>query len=135
MKFEVLEHTGDVGLKFYGNSFEELISAAVEGTAHIMGTQPGRKNTVVTSFTLSFVRIYSLLVYNLSRMLFSFEVFSILYNKVNSLDITGDGNAVVSIEGYRVSSKFRYHYVIKAPTFHRLQLLPEKGFGTVVFDI
>jgi len=135
LQYEIFDHTGDVGLRFYGSTFEELFSSAVAGMARLMGRQPGRHSHVSRN-EIIVEKGNELILYTiLSRVLYYFEAQSEIYNSTSFPEGIVPGRTVVTLTGYRINQRFRYDYVIKAPTFHRLVLKPSEGYGTIVFDI
>ncbi|MEM0157288.1 MAG: archease [Thermoplasmataceae archaeon] len=135
MQYEIFDHTGDVGLKFFGHSYEELFSSAVAGMAGIMGHQSGRHHLISRKEIISDGG-YELILYSiLSRVLYYFEAHSELYSSADFPEGIMPGRTPVLLRGYRINSRFVYDYVIKAPTFHELVLRPSEGYGTIVFDI
>ena len=135
MQYEIFDHTGDVGLRFYGSTFEELFSSAVAGMAKLMGHQPGRHSHVSRKEIIAEKGNELILYTILSRVLYYFEAQSELYGNASFPEGIKPGETAVLLTGYRINSRFRYDYVIKAPTFHRLVLRPAEGYGTIVFDI
>ena len=135
MQYEIFDHTGDVGLRFYGSTLEGLFSSAVAGMAGLMGRQPGRHSHVSRKEILAEKEDELVLYTLLSRVLYYFEAQSELYGDASFPEGVVPGRTVVLLTGYRINSRFRYDYVIKAPTFHRLVLRPSEGYGTIVFDI
>ena len=135
MQYEIFDHTGDVGLRFYGSTLEELFSSAVAGMTSLMGRQPGRHSHVSRKEIIAEKGDELILYTILSRVLYYFEAQSELYGNASFPEGVVPGRTVVLLAGYRINSRFRYDYVIKAPTFHRLVLRPSEGYGTIVFDI
>ncbi len=135
MQYEIFDHTGDVGLRFFGHSYEELFSSAVAGMAGIMGHQPGRHHAVSCKEIISDGSYEYILFSILSRVLYHFEAQSVLYPHADFPEGVRPGGTVVLLKGYRINSRFTYGYVIKAPTFYELSLHPSEGYGTIVFDI
>lgn len=135
MQYEIFDHTGDVGLRFYGSTIEELFSSAVAGMAGLMGRQPGRHSHVSRKELITGKGNELILYTILSRVLYYFEAQSELYSNASFPEGIVPDRTVVLLTGYRTNYRFRYDYVIKAPTFHRLVLLPSEGYGTIVFDI
>lgn len=135
MKFEVFDHTGDLGIRFFGRSYEELISSASWAMAYLMGRQQGRRRLESKQISVHHDSHMVLLYEILSKILYEFEVNMILYSKISFPNGIGEGESLVQMEGFHMNGRFRYNYVIKSPTFHMLELNPSEGYGTVVLDI
>ena len=135
MKFEVLEHTGDVGLKFYGETYRELLGNAVSGTAGLIGKPIGKCRRVRKTVSLGSTNFEDLLLQVLSKVVFSFEVDEILIDSVETFEFRKNGVSDLVLSGCRTGKNFQYHYVLKAPTYYRLEINLEQGYGIVIFDI
>ena len=135
MKFEILEHTGDVGLRFYGRTYYDLLDSALSGTAELIGKPAGKCRKTQKRFHLDSTSFDDLLFQVLSEVVFSFEVDEILFDSVKTLEFVENGVSDVVLSGCRTGRRFHYHYILKAPTYHELEINLDQGYGTVIFDI
>lgn len=135
MKYEIIEHTGDVGIIVHGSTYEELFSNAVWATADII-IDIGKLGSLHTrEINLSSESINSLLVDLLSQIILFLEVEGVLYF---GAEISIDRNSPSlkgTLTGGEVIDESDYKYVIKAPTYHMIEVNPEKNFAQVIFDV
>ncbi len=134
MTFELIEHTGDVGIRYFGSTIEELFSSAITGTAYVIG-DPGKNcNRTSTKIKITFSDYQDLMMQLIDRIIFFFEVDEILYGTLAGFSLNGN-EASIGLEGCRINGDFQYRYILKAPTYHKMEINPEKGYGVQIFDI
>ena len=134
MTFELIEHTGDVGIRYFGSTLKELFSSAISGTAFVIG-DPGKNcQRISTEITFTFSDYQDLLMQIIDRMIYFFEVEEILYDSLTEFSLHGTG-ARIGLEGCRIGADFQYRYILKAPTYHKMEINPEKGYGVQIYDI
>ncbi len=136
-KYEIFEHTADVGIIVHGDTLEEMFEKAAYGMfdiiVHADRIEPVRKVKVsISSPTLEDLLVdwLSELLYVFSTELFVMNKFDVRIRKDNSYSL----NAVCWGENF----KRRKHGIkteIKAVTYHELEINVEKGYLKVLFDI
>lgn len=134
MTFEIFDHTGDVGIRYFGATIEELFSSAVEGTAALIGDPEENCTREKTHLEIQFTDTTDLMYQLLDRIINFFEVDEILLDSILRMSIHGD-KAEMDLEGCKITEKFQYKYIMKAPTYHKMEISPEKGYGVQIFDI
>ncbi len=131
--FIELDHTADVALRAYGRDLAELLANAAAGMITLAGIEAEPGPGVSVDIHLSATDAESLLVTWLEEILSQAEVEHTLlkHYSLRVIDSTRlEGNA-------RAMPIRSVTKVIKAVTFHRLEILPT-GTGlevTVVFDV
>ncbi|MFC1513733.1 archease [candidate division KSB1 bacterium] len=139
-KFEVLDHTADIGLEFSAGTIEELFEIAAIGMFSII-TDPGSTSTTEKiRIELSSSAHDLLLVEWLNELLYISETKKLFFSKFNiECKSSTDGVNIVSIcEGEKISTiKHRFLTEIKTATYHQLFIKQsESGWkGRVIFDI
>lgn len=135
MKYEIIEHTGDVGIIVHGSTYEELFSSAVWATADIIVDikKLGKRHT--KEVQISSANFESLLVDLLSEIILSLEVEGTLYYDAKVSIDRKSKSLKGTLKGGEVTDDADYRYVIKAPTYHMIEVSPEKGFARVIFDV
>jgi SHS2 domain-containing protein len=131
-RFEILEHTADVGLRLAGGSPEEVLEAAAEGLATLQGAWfPGEGEEEPVEVTAS--DLAGLLVAWLDEVLYLLE----------SRDAVLGGARVEAPEGGRVTGALRLgarghrdleSVGVKAATLHRVRFEREPN-GTWAADV
>lgn len=134
MNFEILEHTGDVGIRYFGTNIEELFKSAVEGTAALIGDPEIDCIKETTDIQIEFSDNIDLMYQLLDKLIYFFEVDEVLYGEIIRFTIDGK-RADIRLGGCKVTEKFQYKYIMKAPTYHKMEINPEKGYGVQIFDI
>lgn len=123
-----------MGIRYFGTTIEELFNSAVEGTAALMGEPEENCTRANAHLEIQFTDTTDLMYQLLDRIINYFEVEEILLDRLLTLAIHED-RAELDIEGCRITDKFQYKYIMKAPTYHKMEISPGKGYGVQIFDI
>ncbi len=134
MDFEIIEHTGDVGIRYFGSTVTELFSSALKGTAYVIGDPAPGCSRSGTQLELQFTDYPDLMMQLIDRVIYFFEIEEILYDSITQFTIE-DNNAKIGLEGCSIDANFQYRYILKAPTYHKMEINLEKGYGIQIFDI
>ncbi len=135
MKYEIFEHTADIGIKVFGTTYEEIFNNSVESFADIMVDTSQLVLNKTRKITMSSKSPDLLLVDLLSLILYDFEAENILYFKSDIKYSNSEVRISGTLNGGTVPEDVDYRNVIKAVTYHGLELYPEKGYAKIVFDI
>ncbi len=134
MRFEELDHTADVGIRAYGATVEELFESAAAGMFSLIVDLDVVKPKGEVEVRVTGEDPESLMVNWLQELLFLHETQHLLFCEfgvaINGLDLTGRARGE-AIDKRRHDLKL----VVKAVTYHRLKVDPEKGVAEVIFDI
>ncbi len=133
-KFELLDHTADIGIKAYGNTIEECFENAAYGMFHILFGDSTIKEIGEYEVDLEADDIEQLLVDWLSEILYLHEAEELAFA---SCSVKLEGNkleARIRGEGFD-PERHRVDTQIKAVTYHILEVDEEEGFVKVLFDI
>lgn len=138
-KYEVFEHTADVGIKACGADLGEVFGNAALGMFDIISDVDKIETTGEYDITLSSPDIEQLLVDWLSELLFIHSVKQVLFAKfevkMNKTDGQWRLEAKALGENYD-PKKHPYDTEIKAVTHHMLEIKEDNGFEIkVLFDI
>jgi len=134
-KFDLIEHTADIGLTAYGQNLPEAYSNAAYGMFSII-TDP-RKIKKIESRVISLQEknredlLYSWLNY----LIYLFDTEQILFKKCEIQEFD-DLKMKAVCYGERVDpSRHEMKLGVKAATYHMLRVDPEKNQVQVIFDI
>lgn len=133
VRFEEIEHTADVGIRAYGKSASALFENAAAGMFSLIADTERIQPVGEVEIRLAADDLPGLLVAWLSELLFLHETQHLLFSKFEvrvagtQLDARVWGEA---IDKKRHGLKL----AIKAVTYHRLSVDPEKGVAEVIFD-
>ncbi len=134
VKYEVLEHTADVGLRVYGTTLEQLFEHAALGMFDLMTDVDVVKARGEVEIRVEAPDIESLLVDWLTELLYIHEVENVFLSRFEvsiedlSLKATARGESVDP-------SRHPLELLIKAVTFHMIEVNAKEGYAVVIFDV
>lgn len=137
MKYEQFEHTGDIGIKIYGDSLEMLFVNAGFAFFDLITDYDKIVTNIYREVEISAGDQEELLVNWLSELNFLFQTEYLLVNQFDIQQLT-DKTLKARIGGQiRDPAQHPVHLEIKAVTFHYLMVKQEAGhwIGRVIFDI
>ncbi|MEM0139222.1 MAG: archease [Ferroplasma sp.] len=134
MKFEVLDHTADLRLKIYGNSYKSIFENAITAVASmIIGDTSNIVPETTIKISIESNNYNNLLIKLINDFLFYFETDNIIYYMaqldVKKTQLSG------TLSGIKVDKSREYEYVIKAATYYGMVVSPEKGYAIIVLDV
>jgi SHS2 domain-containing protein len=136
-RFEVIEHTADVGIAAYGADLREAFANAARGLFSLMTDIDSVKDDIRYDVEASADNREELLVAWLNELIYLFEVNDVLFNR---FDIAELGEAKLKAACYGENIDAQRHKMklgVKAATYHMMQV--EEGDNgcrvQVLFDI
>lgn len=136
-KYELIDHTADVGIKAYGENISEAFENAAKGMFDIITDNSTIESKGEYKISLESDDLEQLLVDWLSELLFIFETEQMVMGEVN-VDLDIDNNSLkAEVFGEEFdTSKHKIGAEIKAVTYHMLEVKTEKPYHVqVLFDI
>ena len=134
-RFQLIEHTADVGLVAYGETLAKAFANAAYGLFSIIAELKTVKETETRQLELSEEDPEALLFEWLNSLVYLFDVEMILFKRFEITDFDGCRlRAVCYGEKYDPS----HHHLktgVKAATYHMLKVDGEKNQVQVIFDI
>ena len=138
--YEYLDHTGDVGIRAYGQTLEELFTNAAQGLFETTADVATIDEVTQIKIEVSADSLADVMVAWLDELNFRHEVEEIFFRRVEVQRISEKPWAVYAV-AYGEPVDFAKHAVyteIKSITYH--QLLVEQGtdgvwVGQVIFDL
>jgi SHS2 domain-containing protein/predicted heme/steroid binding protein len=136
LEYEEIEHTADAGIRAYGETIEELFENCAYGMYSIMVEKYDVLREGERSFALESISLEGLLVKWLSELLFYFETESLIFSDFN-LKVSGKKLSAKASFCHYDEGTHGYATLIKAVTYHMLEIRKEKGFYAVeiIFDV
>jgi SHS2 domain-containing protein len=135
-KFEIIDHTADIGLIIYGDTIEQVFTNAAEGMFSLI-TDTSKINPLIKQeIELSADGIESLLVDWLNELLYFLDVNHVVFGSFEILEL--DNNTIKAVcYGEKINGKHEIKREVKAATYHMLNLSKdENGYkAQVIFDI
>ncbi len=133
MIYDVLDHTADLKVRIYGNSYTSIFQNSVITISDLIMDRnllkPGFNKTIEIEKNTP----DNILVNLLNDILFYMEYENVIYFS-SKLDFT-ENRLHGRIFGSSIPDNVEYRNVIKAATYYDLKVDPEHGFAMVVFDI
>ena len=135
--FQVLDISGDVGLKAFGKSKEEAFLNAAYGMYSLI-TEPAKireKKTVL--ITIEKDSLDGLLVAWLNELIFHFDTYGFIGKKI-TMELFSDGKISARIAGEEFDpGRHAGKLLIKAASYHKLSIREMNGSWEidVIFDI
>lgn len=136
-KYEIIEHTADVGLRFFGKTLDSLFVNAACGLFDLIAELEKVEEKESVDFTIEAEGKEELLVRWLSELHFRFEVDRQLFKR---FQISKIDEKFLSAKAYGEKYDSERHELkteIKAVTYHQLKVeLSRKGWlAEVIFDV
>lgn len=135
-RFQLIDHTADVGIAAFGESVAEAFAATAAGMFSIITDLDSIEEVLSQSISVEADDIEELLVSWLNELLFLFEVEGLLFRRFE-VEIE-DGRLRAVAFGQEIDpARHNIHTAIKAVTYHLLEVaLEDGGWRTrVIFDI
>ena len=136
-KYELIDHTADIGLKVYGKDIKEIFENAARGMFEIIADLENVKPREKRTIELKGSATDELLIFWLSELLFQYEVYQILFTDF-VVDKISQFSIIANAYGQRFDKNL--HEIkteIKAVTYHDLKI-EKVNFGwqaQVIFDV
>ena len=136
-KFEVIEHTADVGIAAYGADLKEAFANAAYALFSLMTDIESVGDSVRHDVEVTADNRQELLVAWLNELIYLFEVNDVLFSR---FDITGLGEKKLKAACYGENIDPRRHRIkvgVKAATYHNLSVIegPSGWEATVILDV
>ncbi|MFN3396250.1 MAG: archease [Thermodesulfovibrionales bacterium] len=137
MRFEVLDISGDVGIRAFGRSLEELFINAASGMYNLItdtGAVEGRKSIDVEVQSHS---LEGLLVSWLNELIFQFDTYGFIGKEIEIKEFSERG-LKASLTGEEFDeTRHEKRLLVKAATYHQLRIerKGENWKAEIIFDI
>jgi SHS2 domain-containing protein len=135
-KFELIEHTADVGLKIYGKDLRELFINAALGLFSFITDLTKVDSDIEIKVDLKEENREELLVRWLNELIFQFSVRNFI-PKEFKIDKITDNNISAGVFGEKLNlSRHKILTEIKAATYHELEIKKTRNGleAKVIFD-
>lgn len=135
-RFEIIDHTADVGLAAYGATCEELFANAALGMFSVIGDAARVRPAETRRVHVRADGLESLLAVFLSELLYQLEVDRFVPHDVEVESIS-DAEVRAVVHGEPLAPRHELHTEIKAVTHHGLTVeKTDEGWrATVLFDV
>jgi SHS2 domain-containing protein len=134
-RFELIEHTADLGLKAYGKNLSEAFANAAYGMFSIIAELDKVKEVESRRIEIKEDDAESLLFEWLNSLLYYFDVETLIFKRFDILEF-GEGNLKADCYGEKYDSKrHRLKIGVKSATYHMLEVDRKNNRVQVIFDV
>lgn len=139
-RYEYLEHTGDIGIRAYGSTLEELFINAAQGLFEAIADLSTVDTITQTEIEVSAESLEELMVAWLDELNFRHEVEEIFFREVEIREISTAPYRLTAV-AYGEPVDFTKHVVyteVKSITYHQLiveQTPDDRWMAQVIFDL
>ncbi len=134
-RFELIEHTADIGLKAYGQNLAEAFSNAAYGLFSIMTDIRKVRKVESRLVELQESSPESLFFEWLNYLIYLLDTEQILFKQCDIQEFDGHKIKAVCYGEQFDPSRHQIKIGVKAATYHMLKVDPEKNQAQVIFDI
>jgi len=134
-KYELIEHTSDIGLLAYGKTLAEAFANAAGGMFSIIAELDNVKEAESRRVEISADDVEGLLFEWLNSLLYYFDVETLLFSGFEIMEF-GDNRMVAECRGEKYDpSRHRLKTGVKSATYHMLEVDRQQNRVRVIFDI
>jgi len=136
-KYEIIEHTADIGIKVYGKDIKEIFENSARGMFEIIANLKNVKPEEKIAIELKGSTTEELLISWLSELLSQYDAYQILFSNF-SVDKLSQYSISATAHGQRLDKNL--HEIkteIKAVTYHELKIeqLKSGWQARIIFDV
>jgi len=126
-RFEVIDHTADVGIIAYGSDLKEAFANSAYGMFSLIADLEGVKEKVSRKVNLQSTDREALLVDWLNELLYLFDVEHIIFKRFE-ITALSQKRLQAKVYGEKIDTS-RHHLktAVKAATYHMLKIEENKG--------
>jgi SHS2 domain-containing protein len=134
-RFELVEHTADMGLKAYGRTLAEAFANAAYGMFSVIADLERVRETESRRVEVSEDDAESLLFEWLNSLLYYFDVEGLIFKRFDMVEF-GEKHLAADCRGEKYdASRHRLKLGVKSATYHMLEVNSEKNQVQVIFDV
>ena len=134
-RFELIEHTADIGVRAYGKTLPEAFANAAYGMFSIMADLEEVREIDSRRVEVNADDIEGLLFEWLNSLLYYFDVEGLLFKRFDITEL-GDKRLVADCSGEKYDpSRHHIKLGVKSATYHMLSVDRAKNEVQVIFDV
>ncbi len=137
MRFEVLDISGDVGIRAFGKSLEELFVNAASGMYNLITDTEAVERKRDMDVEVKSHSLEGLLVSWLNELIFQFDTYGFIGRDINIREFS-ENEIKATLTGEEFDeSRHDKRLLIKAATYHQLKIerVGEEWKAEIIFDI
>jgi len=135
--FEVIDISGDVGIRVFGKDLKELFIHAALGMYSFITDIKAVEAKKTLDIQIEGDTLEDLLVSWLNELIFHFDTYGFIGRNISITEFT-EGNLTARLDGEAFDpERHEGNLLIKAATYHQLSIVQTKGLwkAEVIFDI
>jgi len=126
-RFEVIDHTADVGIIAYGSDLKEAFANSAYGMFSLIADLDSVKENVSRKVNVEATDQEALLVDWLNELLYLFDVEHIIFKRFD-ITVLSQNRLQAKVYGEKIDkSRHRLKTGVKAATYHMLKIEKNKG--------
>ena len=130
-KFEFLDHTGDLGIRAFGNSLSDLFCHAAEALFHAITDPKTVRPTESRKIAIGAKSLEELMISWLNEFIYLFDTHRLLFRDFDFLFLTEQAlEATARGEPYD-EGRHPIKTTVKSATYHQLQIRQQEGHWEV----
>jgi SHS2 domain-containing protein len=134
-RFELIEHTADMGLKAYGKDLPEAFANAAYGMFSIIAELDSIKEMEMRRVEVSADDMESLLFEWLNSLLYYFDVETLIFKRLDIAEFS-ENHLVAQCWGEKYDlARHRLKLGVKSATYHMLEVDRKQNQVQVIFDV
>jgi SHS2 domain-containing protein len=136
-QFEIMDISGDVGIKAFGGSIEEVFKNSAVGMYSLITDLKGVKERKTINISSESNSLEGLLVSWLNELIFHFDAYNFIGKDIVILEMS-DRKLKANVKGEEFDAeRHERKLLIKAATYHRLKVekVRDGWEAEVIFDI
>jgi SHS2 domain-containing protein len=134
-RFELIEHTADIGINAYGKTLSEAFANAAYGMFSIIAELENVREIETRRVEVSADDLEGLLFEWLNSLLYYFDVEMLLFRRFDVIEF-GDNRLAAACCGEKYDpSRHRLKTGVKSATYHTLEVDRKENRVRVIFDI
>jgi SHS2 domain-containing protein len=134
-RFDIIEHTADVGIEAYGADLKEAFANAAYAMFTLIADLEGVREEICRQIEVRAEDQESLIVSWLNELLYLVDVEGIIFKRFEVIEL-GESSLVAKGYGELIdSARHSLKAGVKAATYHMLRVAQENGYSIrVIFD-
>lgn len=136
-RYDIIEHTADIGIRAYGRTKKELFTNAATGMFEFIADLNNARTLKTLTLKIEADSIEELLISWLEELLYQFDTKKILFKRF-IIEKLSCNKLTAKVSGERLAPKRHILYrEIKAVTYHELRVarVKTRWEASVIFDI
>ena len=134
-KYELIEHTADIGLKARGKTLAEAFANAALGMFSLVAELKNVGEKESRQFEVKADDIEGLLFEWLNSLLYYFDVDMLLFRRFDIMDFEDTRLAATCYGEQYDSTRHSLRMGVKSATYHQLEVNKEMNTVRVIFDV